>query len=168
MTKLFRVIAFVCLLALGGAAFAQTAVPATQVTTPQGRSRQVIYTLANPAAGAEITLTVPAGKVWRVISMSCILTTNATVANRSPAFTFDDGTNTVYKISASQVEAASSGVFYLIQGENFQAYSNAGFIQMPVLRTLLGPGYRIRSSTTAIQTGDQYSAIVLLVEEWSR
>lgn len=62
-------------------------------TAGAGLSRSV--TQANPAAGADFTVTVPAGANWVLNSVSARLVTSATVATRLPALVISDGSGNV-------------------------------------------------------------------------
>lgn len=123
---------------------------------------------ATPAAGGEISETVPSGARWELISISWLLTTSVTVANRSPNLIFDDGSavyfraNLVTPIAAS---LASQNTF----GQGLGQFTSANNVRLtsglPV-NNRLGAGHRIRTNTDNIQAADQYSAIQYLVREW--
>jgi hypothetical protein len=149
-------------------AFAQTEA-ATTFATPNQRGVFKLYSCADPAAGAEISCTVPAGKIWRVVSLRVALVTSSGVANRFPSITVDDGTTVFYQIISPTAHTASLTWTY-----NFSAVPSAasagntvGLLPAPQ-GTLLGAGYRILSVTTAIQAGDNYGAPVVFVEEWNK
>lgn len=121
----------------------------------------------NPAAGADWTFTVPVSARMRVQSFAATFTASATVANRQVALFVDDGANVYWShvlgsnITASQVATvtgtgtnAPTGVVATTQS----------FVIPPGL--ILPPGHRIRTVTTGIQAGDQWSAIWFGMEEW--
>lgn len=124
--------------------------------------------LANPAAGAEFTITGPGKGLWRVISVAFRLVTDATVAARVPILTGDDGTTVWLKTADNTSQAASLTVDYgAFAGA--AAGSVAGvYTHFPLgdNGVILYPGWRLRSTTSALQAGDQYSNIGFLVEEF--
>lgn len=122
----------------------------------------------SPAAGAEISETVPAGARWQLLAFRVLITTSAVVGNRAPYLTIDDGTMEYFSAGQNVVTAASSnkinrwtaGVSLNTGGIAGQAVQALGTMQM------LTAGHRIRTSTTAIDVGDQYSAVLYQVREW--
>ena len=125
-------------------------------------------TVSNPAAGADISTAVPAGKVWRLVSIQGKLVTSATVANRTVRWSIDDGANVFYAVDANFTQAASLTETYSAGFGIVSANSNT-FAISPFPGVLLLPaGFRINTVTTAIQATDQWSAITLLVEEFDR
>jgi|SRR5579863_313913 len=123
---------------------------------------------ATPAAGAEWGVAVPLGAVWRVISIVFKLVTSAVAANRIPAVAVINGTNDVLQVSETIAQPAGTTVIY----EFGIAYPSTG-VQISNLVTAAFPGdvvinsqFSLESSTTALQSGDQYSLVKLLVEEW--
>lgn len=64
-------------------------------------SRVDVIVGANPAAGAEVSETVPAGETWCLLGVRVTLVTSATVATRQPILTLDDGTNIFFENPAA-------------------------------------------------------------------
>lgn len=130
-----------------------------------GRIRSITGT--NPAANTEITETVPAGALWRLLGTRFQLVTDANVANRTATLIVDDGTNTIWQADANATQAAG-----VTRNYNFFPWSTLptaagteifGFVPPNML---LQAGFRIRTSTANIQVTDNYGAPILLVEEW--
>jgi hypothetical protein len=121
---------------------------------------------SDPAAGAEISETVPTGARWRLLAIRFVLVTDATVANRNPALLFDDGTNEYFAARGADNQTASLTVTYTGgQGLNREAsVSSRAVIALPAGVVLLA-GHRIRTSTAGIVAGDNYGAPQYLVEE---
>jgi hypothetical protein len=124
--------------------------------------------ISNPAAAAELLATVPAGKWWRPIALRFVLTTDATVGNRFPALTIDDGTNVIWRAQNAVAQAASLVVDYNfcpsgnpVSAPGATATTRQG--QMPDLN--LGPASRIRTTLSQLLGVDQFSSIVLYVDE---
>jgi len=130
---------------------------------PWRRVRRVIAGPA-PAAGADWSVTVPAGKVWRLVSVQATLTTAVAVANRSPRLIVGDGDATFLTIPPVAVQAASlAGVFDWL--EHGSAYTTAPDQVLSLPALVLEAGWTVGTSTTAIQAADQWSAQQLLVLE---
>lgn len=125
------------------------------------------FTGTDPAAGVEISETVPTAAKWRFISARTVLTTSATVANRRPIFVVDDGTETFYSVAAAADITAGSATAISIIDTFGTAASPSGVhaINMP-RNIMLSAGYRIRTTTSNLQADDNYIAPRLLVEEW--
>jgi hypothetical protein len=121
----------------------------------------------NPAAGAEISETVPTGARWRFISLRATLGTDATVANRAPVLTFDDGATAYAGAAGNFNQAASLSFVYHFGavGVNHVQTSVAAMVSTPG-NLVLPAGHRIRTITGGIQVTDDWSAPQLLVEEW--
>lgn len=121
----------------------------------------------NPAAGVEISETVPTGALWRFISLKASYNPDATVATRQPRLNFDDGAN-IYMQSGvgGQPTASSNQVF---TWANFGAEDNsAGTANTQCIPSdiYLPAGHRVITVTTSIQAGDEWSAPQFAVEEW--
>jgi len=136
--------------------------------TPGVEGPGVLQSLAigNPAAGADWSQTVPTAARWLVRGGTATLVTAIAVATRQVAIVIDDGANTLMTIEAGVSQAASlTQIYSLLPG---QTTSTLISTQLPIylppdLRLLAG--WRIRTSTGAIQAADQWSAIRLLIEE---
>jgi hypothetical protein len=123
---------------------------------------------SDPAAGAEVSETVPTNARWRLLSFAVTLVTDATIANRLPALTFDDGANVFGRYPVRNNEAAS-GTYVNSWGQGITAGAELNAVAvsagLPVNLVLQG-GHRIRTITAAIVAGDNYGAPTYLVEEW--
>lgn len=121
----------------------------------------------NPAAGANISETVPTGARWRLLSVLLRFVTEATAGNRDVTLVIDDGANVIANISSGFTHAASLTYDYSFAGEGSRYNGTvSNFIVVPLPRLTLLAGYRIRSATGGIQPLDDYGAPQLLVEEW--
>lgn len=129
-----------------------------------------VVTGTDPAAGVEITQTVPAGKAWELIAVRFTLVTDATAANRDVALLLDDGTTVFTKLNRPGSIIASKTYdlnfvtdFGFAGQENGLATSSTRPMPSGII---LGPGYRVRTSTDSIQAGDNYGAPALYVAEY--
>lgn len=131
--------------------------------TPWRRSRLVLRPAA-PAAGADWSLTVPAGHQYRIRSVHWVLATSAAVANRVADLVIGDGHGTFAQPCAFAAQAASLTQHYTFFPES--GGDNSGNGQTAGMPTVtLEPGWTIGSSTQAIDAGDQFSGIAVYVED---
>lgn len=120
-----------------------------------------------PAAGADISESVPAGARWQLLSLFAQLTTAVAVANRQVNLTLDDGVNIFYETPNGPVQAAS-----LIWEYNFAPLGFAAAVVLTDVAMhydnaqIIAPGFRIRTDTVSIQAADQWTAPQYLVREW--
>jgi hypothetical protein len=125
--------------------------------------------VASPAAGAEWSTVVPAGTTWELLSVQETLATSAVVANRVASVQVPDASAArVLRIAGGGLDAAS-----LTTMETFAAglgtTENVSHHQapLPAPPAILPGGWQVGSLTTNIDVGDQYSAILVVVREWS-
>ena len=126
-----------------------------------------VITGTAPAAGSDWSETVPTGALWRVNSAVSTLVCDATVINRTMHLIFDDGANVVYRalVNSNLVAGQTGQMVFGIAGAAgvTTSISPHGFIPQDMR---LPAGFRIRSSTVGLQAGDDFSAPVLMVEEF--
>jgi hypothetical protein len=124
----------------------------------------------DPAAGAQWSFTVPAGKVWRVVSLRAQLVTDATVANREVTLLVRDvAANVRGSFPATTVWPASQNAT-ITWGAGLAAYaapatSNTRVVGIPTPFWALS-GWTLESFVTAMQAADNWTAAFLTVEEW--
>jgi len=121
----------------------------------------------DPAAGVEISETVPTGARWRPLAIRFALVTDATVANRESLLTFDDGA-TVFATSPPQGAQTASTTFThnWLDTTTPRIALLSLVLNTPLPRLDLLAAARVRTVTTNLQAGDNYGAPQLLVEEW--
>lgn len=121
----------------------------------------------NPAAGAEISETVPTGAAWRPLSLVATLVTDATVATRRAILIFDDGTLTHTRMPQNTTSTATQSVILAWHIGSDIVSSGGTFGNAPLAdHVRLPAGSRIMTSTNNIQAGDNWGAPQFLVEEW--
>ncbi len=125
-------------------------------------TNMVVATQANPAAGANLVVTVTAGQVWRLQSLRFTLTNSATVATRSVAINFDDGVSSYYHICAATTQLASQAQTWNIGnvGHVYTPSGGSNFI-IPVPEIIAAGGHRISTAINSLQAGDQISNAVI-------
>lgn len=127
------------------------------------RQNSTIQAIAQPAAGAEFTTVLTAPLVIQAITFK--FATSAVVASRVPQIIVDDGTANTVIWSVN----AMSGAITASLSPRYTGFPTAvpTGILSNVLFTIPGlirlpTGTRIRSLTSAIDVGDQYSDVKLI------
>lgn len=134
----------------------------------QGRVRGI--TLANPAAGADFSFTVPAGSGWTIESLYAHFVASATVANRVPRLVVRDpsAVTWVFMPSNAAITASQGADLTWLKASN-DRQAPAGLLEwlvnMPPI--FIPPGWQLLTITNAIAAGDQWSAIKLMVREYA-
>lgn len=130
-----------------------------------------LFVGTNPAANAEVSEAVPAGKMWELLSMWVQLAQGATQTPQ-PTLVIDDGVNNVFEsFGSSAVQAASTTCRYVwapdlpITGQIGTGTNVHATAPLPSGLPLLG-GYRIRTVTIGIGANTDYTAPNLLVAEY--
>lgn len=124
---------------------------------------------ANPAAGAEISYTVPAGTVLQLLGARVSLVASADVATRTVQLTIDDGTTVFNKFVSPSTQAASATYAY-----NFTAgTSNVTVLNNEIVvglgqQLFLPPGYRIKTVTNNIQAADDFGVMTVYGVFWTK
>jgi hypothetical protein len=130
-----------------------------------GLMRNILGTA--PAAGANITETVPTGARWMLQSFRFSLTTSLVVANRRVHVLFDDGANIFLDMAAADVVAAALTRNYNLDPAEFARTAQDSEIYVPFFpAVLLTAGQRIRTTVTGLDVGDQFTAPRYVVQEW--
>lgn len=128
--------------------------------------RILSITGTDPAPNTEISETVPKRRRWRLLTVNFNLTTDVNTANRLTNLYIDDGALKVWHLAATNAQTASQTKSHFYAPYQFSEEIIVGDFHRALPTLILGPGYRIRSTTTAMQAGDNYTAPQLLVEEW--
>ena len=122
---------------------------------------------SNPAAGSEISESVPSKARWRVKLFRTTLVTDATVTTRSVRLRFNISSLTAWNENAQSTQAASLTQNYnSAEGgaRSAVAIQNVGGI-LPQDNILLA-GMTIETATFGLQAGDDFDAPQYVVEEW--
>lgn len=128
--------------------------------------RRVVQ-VPNPAAGTDWTVTVPAGVQWFVTAGVAQLTTSATVDNRQVALEVTVNGSTVWYARNGTTHAASTIFVYNFSSTvaNVPLSGTETGVLVSFPPGYLSPGTVIGTSTNLLQAGDQWSGIVLWIEE---
>jgi hypothetical protein len=129
--------------------------------------QQRVVQVANPAAGVDISVTVPATSQWEVISLQATLTTGAAIGNRVPHIVISDALgHAVYNVPAVNNQAAASVKTYSAGAAIAPSdFDNSAVLVLPYGLVLL-QGWVLSTLTTALQAADQWILGNILVEEW--
>jgi hypothetical protein len=127
-----------------------------------------IMTFADPAAGADLEVTVTAGKRWRVWGGSCNLDTSAVAGNRIAQIRYETAGGDVLWAYAN-ARSTSANNTHRICYNNGEHVNEDLFINRYVPTCLpaiwLPAGSKIIGTFTSMDAGDQISDIGFLVEE---
>jgi len=125
---------------------------------PFDRTLQVLP-VADPAAGALPTFTVPGGMVVHVRSVSFKVVTSAAVANRVFGFTVDDQSSVLSGSVANVVQTAGLTRQYVFADDFGATPTNvAGTLVVTSNPSLVLPaGYRLTLVASALDAADQVS-----------
>jgi hypothetical protein len=143
--------------------------PASPVrASTEGPGEIAVASFSQPVAGAEMTMVVPSGFRWRVISLSSVLNTSAVVADRYPIFeVLFQGTGRVWRTTpagpvtgSSSVEVTAAAGAAPSTGTPFSSQAS-----LPI-GMFLGATDRINSLTVSMDPGDQWIAGLAHIERW--
>jgi len=125
-----------------------------------------IIAVANPAAGAQWTQTVPNNTIWLINNVEFQLLTDITVINRIGRVEIFDGTTNTRIAMAGFNQAASLTInhMYKLAGHGLNA-TNQGSGDL-AHRLYLRPTWIIRSNVANLQAGDALTAISLYIQRW--
>ena len=129
--------------------------------------RIIIATLGDdPAAGEEVSVTVPGRAVWQVHSITATLVASVGAADRKPGWCLDDGTNRFYHVHTTVAHTANKTIVYsAAPGIGVVEAADAEAVTLPLPPTIMLPGWRIATHTFNLQAADNWSAPVLYVTE---
>lgn len=127
-----------------------------------------VVKIDSPAAGAGIVkYKYGANEFWQIRALSFQLVTSSTVASRIVYLDLLDGAgNRIGRFSAGFTQTASLTTVYTF-GVNMNAYgaNAAASIGAPIPELWLHPGCSFTIGVTAIDTGDQISAVNMTVNQ---
>jgi len=141
------------------------------IQNPLGPDPYDLITLApaDPAAGANFSLSVNANARWQIISVQFQVAFDATAANRRVNVHGFDSTDIIHRQSALNFGTASITVEYDCNIATGSAYQEGSVLNesIPLPDQLyLNIGHSIRITISNIQTTDQISDVRLRVKQW--
>jgi hypothetical protein len=135
------------------------------------RYRPIVKTVASadPAAGAEISYTVPANTFLELKGARVALVASGDVATRTVQLTIDDGT-TVFNLYASPSTQAASATYnynFVAGGNNTTVLNNN--VSVAIGDSLLLPaGYKVSTLTNNLQAADNFGVMTIYGTFWVR
>jgi hypothetical protein len=128
----------------------------------------IITTPANPAPGAELVITVPANRIWRLVAVSALFTASIAVATRIATWQITDGTNLAWYIDANVPKTATQAGTFAMADMAFRGATNAFGSIVPCPNfTYLRSGWVVKTYTANIDAADQWSNATLWVNSWA-
>jgi hypothetical protein len=124
--------------------------------------------IPSPAPGANWSYKVDGRYYLRLVSVRFAFSTSAVVAGRFPQLQLTDsnGVNVTAVVAGNNVVASSSVNPYLTVGGPTQATGAAGATFGFIPDLVIPPDWTWGMTTFGIDVGDQYSAIVLVVQKF--
>lgn len=124
--------------------------------------------LDSPAVGAEWSYRVDGNRQLVMTSVIFTLATSAVVANRFPHIQYADGDGRVFAdvVPVAAQAAGATVTYYAAPDFTLQDVVDST-VQMRIPRIVLPPNWIIQTSTSAMDAGDQYSAIRLVYVSYS-
>lgn len=121
----------------------------------------------DPAAGAEISESVPANTEWLLTAFRFALVTDATSGTRQVHLHLDDGTTTFIELPATGTQIVSLTRDYNAHGLGGMIVPTGDQIDISLPSgIMLAAGYRLSTSTTDMESGDDFGAPQIQVEAW--
>ncbi len=123
--------------------------------------------LAGPAAGANFTFSVPGVAQWRIRSIIASFSTSAVAATRHVFFQVNVSGIQHFRVYAPLTQTALQNRVYsmMVNIRDSTAVETGGFVNMQLPELTLYPGWSCIVGAVAIDAGDQFSLINLIVDE---
>lgn len=121
--------------------------------------------IQNPAAGANLSITLGTGGIFRFITLIFGLTTSATVANRVTTIVFTHGGVAIFRVQSPTLRTASTAGQMIVS--NFGTFAAGGNsdLHIPTPKDFFVPGQTvITTDIVNIQAGDVITGVTLYVE----
>lgn len=131
---------------------------------------QKIVPIVAPVAGADWTQKIEAGTWWRIVALHARFAASAVVANRAIRLEYQDGdSNPIWRADLADVVAANGvRVVSGALGTGAAGALAGGVSSLGLPQLWLPAGFIVKVTTGAIDVGDQWSQLRLLVSEIDR
>lgn len=132
-----------------------------------GRGGIRMFNGANPAAGSEVSDTVPSGQMWRILQFVVTLVTDANVANRRVHLQINNNSFVGPDVFGSVDQAASTTRKYsfIVGGSPLDELDdNDIIVPLPEHLYVLGSG-SVNTVTTNLQAGDDFGFTMYCIEQ---
>ena len=136
-------------------------------SSTEGRGLIRVIQGTNPAAGVEISETVPTGVRWRLISVHAVLVNDATVSTRIISLVItSNAVDTARLLAGGALTANQTGRHTWDSGGVITGASTPSLQGCIAIDLFLEAGVVITTSTINLQAGDNWGAPSFRVEEW--
>jgi hypothetical protein len=127
-----------------------------------------LVTGTNPAAGQEISETVPTNARWKLLGFRFYLGCDGTAATRTVVVLVDDGATAILDFLSATDQTASQNRYYYCFPMGFLPAAKGSRIDIPLTLApiMMEEGFRLVTATSNFQAGDNYGTPQLYVEEW--
>jgi hypothetical protein len=134
----------------------------------QARGFREVATLANPAAGADLTIPLEGRYVTRLLALALTLTADATVGDRRVLVRYVDGAGRIYAASGAAVDVPEStaATFYFNVHQPELATVNGNNHLVPLSPLFLPPGHSLTAHIFTAGAADQLSGISVTWERF--
>lgn len=124
--------------------------------------------VANPGAGAELSIVTPGDATWELISLRLTFTASAAVANRHPSLVIADADGKEYLRIDPQLVVAAAGVVDVnfVAGLGYVQAANPTLFGLPGEPFRIPPGWTIKTATALLDVADAYTNVRMIVREW--
>ena len=135
---------------------------------PEGQGSLRVIKIADPGVGLDFQHAQEANVRWRIMSLSCTFTASGNAATREINLDIVDGGNVVLRLHIRNAVIAGEtwSINFYVAGINPALAAGRVIAGCLPEKLLINGGKTITSYTTAIDAGDQYSGIYMMVEEW--
>lgn len=129
----------------------------------QANGIQAFFIAANPAAGAEVSVDLPANEIWEIDMVQMTLTASASAANRVPTLNFlPGGIPFISRANTTNITANQAVTILWIRGGTTAVITAAALHEVALPANIrLSQQSDITTLTSGIQVGDQYSDIIV-------
>jgi hypothetical protein len=128
-----------------------------------------VLTPADPAAGANLTVTIPNQRLVVVRSLTVTLTTDANVANRLVSVDYLLGTRATAKRNLATVlitASTTAQVFHFDNQHTVSEWNTGTPILVPLQPIPLPNGWTVQVTVDSKQAGDQLASCLVVVDRY--
>lgn len=139
----------------------------TPASRLQGQPRDLL--VASPAAGKDLSILLPSGYRYRLLSLVATFTAAAAVFTRQPSLVVTDGDGLVrYRTPwPGSLKTGATGVYCAGQGASAIGEETAAAFSIEPPAFLIPAGWSIGTLTHELQATDQWSGVRVFWEELS-
>lgn len=141
-----------------------------ELATPNDLGYRIERDSTDPAAGAEMSYSLPANRIYHIRSIKITLVTDATVANRRVHLNvLESNGGTMEFISSVDQPASTTRTYWFEPISGLGTYADDNDIIVPIIDNIwVRGGTLTRTQTTNIQAGDNYGIANHWMEEFMK